>query len=253
MMLLIWQLLYPIITYNLIAEACFFFLELEDPLLIQGIAAAAATCLLLPFYLGRRKRMERNPEGGGEQPGRGRPAVGVYVFFFCVIGAASSILLNNLIFLTGLDLLLTDYEEVSDIIYSSPFLVQLSMSAVVIPVVEELIFRGMGYAALRTRYSVRVSMVVSAFLFGAFHGNLMQFIYAFAIGLILAWCYEAGGGLWAPVLAHGTANAVSVVFEYTGFEYFLDGPAFLLETVLAGLCLLAVIKGYNKRYRSLPE
>ena len=74
MMILIWQLLYPIITYNLIAEACFFFLELEDPLLIQGIAAAAATCLLLPFYLGRRKRMERNLGDGGEQPGRGRPA-----------------------------------------------------------------------------------------------------------------------------------------------------------------------------------
>lgn len=246
-MSLLWQLLYPIIIYNMFTVACAMILGPRDRLFSQGIAAAAAMLVLVPVYLRRRKEMPLQPAAGTGRIDGDSAGSRISWLPFLMAGAASGIFFNNLIVITGLDRLLTGYEEVSDIIYASPLWVQLSMSGLLIPATEEMIFRGLGYQALRTRYSAAVSMVVSAFLFGAFHGNLLQAVYAFAVGLVLAWCCEAGGGVWAAYLAHGAANIASILLQYMGIEDNLSGPAFLLETISAGLCLCLVIKGYTVR------
>lgn len=251
-MLLAWQLIYPILIYNILTIACVLILGERDPLLIQAVAAAAAAALLWPFYRSRRKREAcrsdgpeacRSDEPGGCPESGRRDKKGISALRFMLAGAAFSVFLNNLFVITGLDRLLTGYEEVSEIIYSSPIPAQFLAVGVVIPVVEELIFRGMGYAALRTRFSTAVSMFVSAALFGAFHENLPQLIYAFAAGLILAWCYEREGSLRASILAHCSANAASVALQFLGTEGMLAGVPLIPATVLAGACLWFAMRG----------
>lgn len=67
------------------------------------------------------------------------------------------------------------------------------------PVAEELLFRGL---ILRTLlpYGKRFAILTSAFLFGLFHGNVVQSPYAFCVGLILGYTaveYSIG---WSMVL-----------------------------------------------------
>lgn len=238
MLMLCWQLLYPVVVYNLVTAAVSLVPGLSDRLLGQGIAAAVTVLVLLPFYRGRRR------QAPVVRPDR-RPGPGP-VIRFLLIGASASLFLNNLIAITGLSRLQTGYKEVSEIIFSSPFAVQILASVAAIPVAEEMIFRGLGYATLRTRFSVKVSMLASAFLFGVFHGNLLQFLYAFAIGLILAWCYEAGGGLWASVLPHAAANLVSVVLQNAGAGDFRGGARVFAVTVLAGGCLWTAMRRQDR-------
>ena len=57
------------------------------------------------------------------------------------------------------------------------------------PISEELIFRGFVLRSLRP-YGKRFAILGSAFLFGLFHGNLLQTPYAFLVGLVLG--YVAG-------------------------------------------------------------
>lgn len=59
-------------------------------------------------------------------------------------------------------------------------------SAILAPVTEELIFRGFMLRTLRP-YGKRFAIFGSAFLFGLFHGNLLQTPYAFLMGLILGY------------------------------------------------------------------
>lgn len=253
-MLLLWRLVYPLLIYDAAVTGCFWLLPVSDPLLGQGVAAAMTVLILMPFYTGRRRRMRtgKAAEGrlkdgpAGSRDGSGRRIL-LSVFRFAVIGAASSVFLNNLINLSGLDRLLTGYEQVSDMIFGSPFRVQLLMSGILIPAAEEMIFRGLDYTALRARFSVTISMSVSSFLFGIFHGNPLQFVYAFAIGLILAWCYEEEDGLWAPVLVHVAANLVSIVLQNAAAEDYRTAASFWIETILAGACLWQAMKGYNYR------
>ena len=67
------------------------------------------------------------------------------------------------------------------------------------PISEELIFRGFVLRSLRP-YGKRFAILGSAFLFGLFHGNLLQTPYAFLVGLVLGYVaveYSVG---WSMVL-----------------------------------------------------
>ncbi len=83
----------------------------------------------------------------------------------------------------------------------------LLVGAVLVPFAEELLFRGVGYGALR-RYGVALATVVSAVLFGLAHGMNVVFPAAIVIGVITALLYERSRSIWPPVIAHAVNNAI---------------------------------------------
>ena len=67
------------------------------------------------------------------------------------------------------------------------------------PIAEEILFRGLVLRSLRP-YGKKFAIVVSAILFGLFHGNLLQAPFAFVVGLVLGYValeYHIG---WAMAL-----------------------------------------------------
>ena len=67
------------------------------------------------------------------------------------------------------------------------------------PIAEEIIFRGFIQRSLMP-YGKKLAIVGSAFLFGIFHGNLLQSPYAFLVGLVLGYVAAEYSILWAMVL-----------------------------------------------------
>lgn len=67
------------------------------------------------------------------------------------------------------------------------------------PIAEEILFRGL---VLRTLlpHGKRFAILLSAFLFGIFHGNLVQTPYAFCVGLVLGYVAVEYSMAWAMVL-----------------------------------------------------
>ena len=70
---------------------------------------------------------------------------------------------------------------------------------VLAPVSEELLCRGLVQRMLMP-YGKRLASVGSAFLFGIFHGNIIQAPYAFAVGLVLGYVAAEYSIAWAMVL-----------------------------------------------------
>ena len=103
------------------------------------------------------------------------------------------------------------YDNVSEMIYSGGIAVQIISTAVAAPIVEEFLFRGLIYNRLRERMKFVPAALVSALVFGALHGNAVQFLYAFIIGLLLAFVYEKFKTIVAPVIFHAGANLISVI------------------------------------------
>lgn len=114
------------------------------------------------------------------------------------------------------------------------------------PVTEELLFRGV---ILRTLLPCgkKFSIVASAFLFGMFHGNLVQAPFAFCVGLILGYVAVEYSAVWAMVL-HMFNNLVlgdmlprvlSLLPELLG--------NLLLGSAIIGMCLLAAAIAVWKR------
>lgn len=99
-------------------------------------------------------------------------------------------------------------DTVSDLT-SYPFIVQILLLAVIPPMVEEFIFRGIIYHSYR-KNGIMGAAVMSGLLFGAAHLNINQFCYAFVIGIVFALLVEATGSIWSSVLAHFAFNTYSI-------------------------------------------
>lgn len=67
------------------------------------------------------------------------------------------------------------------------------------PVFEEILFRGLILRALQP-YGKKFAVFASAFLFGIFHGNIVQSPFAFIVGLVLGYVTVEYSMLWAIVL-----------------------------------------------------
>lgn len=72
---------------------------------------------------------------------------------------------------------------------------------IVIPILEELIFRRLVIDST-SKYGFGAAIMISAFTFAVYHGNFTQFFYAFMLGLIFAYIYCNTGKLRYTVLLH---------------------------------------------------
>ena len=127
------------------------------------------------------------------------------------------------------------YEQVAGIQYSVSLPVGLVIYGVLTPFTEEVLFRGIIHNRIRKYFPLPVTVFAGALIFGCFHGNIVQMVYALLMGMALAIVYEAYGRyLAAPVLFHCGANAVVYLLS--------KGKAFSAEKmpVLYGVALLAV-------------
>ncbi|GJL68046.1 MAG: hypothetical protein NPIRA06_06810 [Nitrospirales bacterium] len=85
------------------------------------------------------------------------------------------------------------------------------------PFFEELIFRGILYTTLRTKFSFPLSMVASGLIFALAHGyGLIAFLTVFWSGLLWAWAYERTGSVIPGMVAHAINNGV-VVYSLVSF------------------------------------
>lgn len=86
------------------------------------------------------------------------------------------------------------------------------------PVAEELLFRGIIYGYLRKLFDVRTAIVASAILFGMYHGNMVQTLYATIMGYMIAYAYEYFGSFKVPLCMHIGFNLLSLFVDFTGVE-----------------------------------
>ncbi len=87
-------------------------------------------------------------------------------------------------------------------------------AVVVAPFVEESMFRGLIYNQLR-HYGRLFAIVISALLFALMHGNLMQFVTALFVGMLLAFIRERYGFAFS-ILMHISNNTFALFFNNYG-------------------------------------
>lgn len=80
---------------------------------------------------------------------------------------------------------------------------------IVVPIAEELLFRGFIFKGIRSSFSFPVTAIVVSILFAAAHGQLNVGLDVFSLSLVLCYLREKTGSLWPGILVHGLKNAVA--------------------------------------------
>lgn len=175
-----------------------------------------------------------------------------YFLYAGVIGLFGAKALNLLISYIG-----SGFPQIAKIYESAsyhgtlPFALGLVNYVLLTPIVEEIVFRWLFYGRVRRALGVKVAMICSALVFGIYHGNLVQAIYAFLMGLALCYFYEKSGSILSSIIFHACANFVIFALAYVpqnissalnslpGFVFWFLGTAVSVKLLL----------GYEKKYR----
>ncbi|MBX3739118.1 MAG: CPBP family intramembrane metalloprotease [Candidatus Didemnitutus sp.] len=100
---------------------------------------------------------------------------------------------------------------------SKPLLVTMMFVAcALVPINEELLFRGAIFRFCRQRFGRAAALLVSGVLFGALHGNWAGFLPLTVLGVGLAIAYQRTGDIRVSMIAHGLFNLNTLVIVLSG-------------------------------------
>lgn len=197
------------------------------PIITMAVAACTIPCFLLQF---------RNDIKYEKMIGIPTKAKAAFWKYSVLIGIAIAVGIGatNILTLSNVANYSKSYEETSAMLYSASFGLQLLGYGIVVPIAEELMFRGLLYKRLMYLGGKYNAMFISALVFGFYHGNLVQGIYGFIVGYIAVYIYDKYGSIWAPIFLHGVMNTISVIgTEYKLFNWiFHDAMRVAIVTVL---------------------
>ena len=146
-------------------------------------------------------------------------SVPVLVLFGCSLSYMLAIILTLLSQIDIFSKVFNNYEQMSEMIFGGSFVLTLLSVGIIGPIFEEILFRGLVFGELRKITKVKVALVLQALLFGIYHLNVVQGVYAFILGLIIGFVYYRSNSIIAPIIIHVSINSLSVIID----EFFSAG------------------------------
>lgn len=131
-------------------------------------------------------------------------------FNIIILGIGVTILL---LFLSSiLTRLFPEYSEVSNQLATSrESITQIIITIVLIPIYEEIFYRGIIFGYLRKNFNIIIAIVVQSLIFGFMHLNLVQGIYTFILGMVLALVYMYSESILGNISIHIIFNLLGIL------------------------------------------
>ena len=198
------------------------FLVLSSPVLLvmdsfglKGILPRIAATVLLQigtvFFLwlvSAKRKAGSFPRWDLKKEGFFKIALAVPVILLAYVPVHLSVVVAWRLCLVGLGIEAQMQEVLTEPLKEGgPSLLLVFASAVTaVPVLEEILFRGALYRALRENIGVLPGAFVSAAIFSLCHRNVAGFLPLLAFAVLLAFAYEWTGSLWASIFLHALFN-----------------------------------------------
>jgi CAAX protease family protein len=98
---------------------------------------------------------------------------------------------------------------------AAPFVANFVVVAGVAPFVEELTYRGLGFAAVRDAHGAAAAIVITALAFGLAHGLVEALPVLTIFGAILAWLRLRTDSVYPAMMLHALFNGIALIAAVT--------------------------------------
>jgi len=256
----IWNCLYPILIYflasfvvgvvatiimipkygtdtNLLTE------KLNSNIMLVTIfAQIIGIAFVLPIYLSIRKYFPKVKEKVSLK----------YVLFSAIsvigVGVISGFFANLIDYFLSRG----DLEQVNTMLMSGGILITFIPTVILAPIMEELMFRGIILNKLLSTTSKWPAILISSFLFGFIHLNLIQGLNAFVLGIILSLIFIKCRSIIPCILGHSLNNLLSIICSFiTLNNNFVDTPTTIIIQVVC-LVLSILPMYFFFKYKGVP-
>ena len=139
--------------------------------------------------------------------------------------------------------LLGDLSSGMSSLTSYPFWLALLVNAILIPILEEVVFRGYLFSRLGKAMPAVVAAVISSVVFGLCHGGLVWAIWAGITGLIICVVRVKSGSIIPGIVFHIIMNTYGMVVSYFPVLEKLTNTGMYILTAVGGILLAVYIVG----------
>ncbi|MBR4914541.1 MAG: CPBP family intramembrane metalloprotease [Clostridiales bacterium] len=139
--------------------------------------------------------------------------------------------------------LLGDLSSGMSSLTSYPFWLALLVNAILIPILEEVVFRGYLFSRLGKAMPAVVAAVISSVVFGLCHGGLVWAIWAGITGLIICVVRVKSGSIIPGIIFHIIMNTYGMVVSYFPVLEKLTNTGMYILTAAGGILLAVYIVG----------
>lgn len=141
-----------------------------------------------------------------------------------------------------------NYSSISNRINQSSSIIGVLFAITIVPVFEEIFFRGIIFGYLRKNYNIKLSIFIQALVFSIMHMNLIQGIYTFTSGIILALIYIKSKTIIAPIIVHIECNLFGILIWKTLFDWCKEAsPIYLFLGILSLIIGILRLKNSLKK------
>ncbi len=107
-------------------------------------------------------------------------------------------------------------------ICNNPLWYSILLMAVLPALVEEFAFRGIIYNGYKKSGNIKGAVFLTSLLFGCFHMNFNQFLYAFVMSIFMVLIYEATDSIFSTITIHALFNGFSTYMQYVQIRVMRD-------------------------------
>ena len=169
--------------------------------------------------------------------------------YLIILGCVGNIGLSRLLSLLPLDNIIGSYRDTQESLLAGRLVIQILSVSVLVPITEELVYRGLVCERIRRLLGDKIAVFMSAGMFAVFHFNLLQGIYAFIAGIVLGYVYLKYNNIVYCILLHGIANLTAVLVNYFSISGYINNHIVLyLVVMLAELAVTVIVA--EKIYKS---
>ena len=256
----VWDCIYPVVTYLLITSLAFLvpvvpgevdtllpMIDFSNAMILNSLAAIILIFIWFGIIYISKSGEKKEPI---KMAALFSTELKDYVFIGW-LGISLGICLSVAVSIFGISEQDEAFKQVNELIESQPFWLKIASVGIIIPIQEELMYRGLIYKNIEQRYDHIKAAVISSTVFAVMHMNLSQGIYAFLMGFVLAFIYQKTKNIYACITFHCSANMFAVFVSTNTVNEFLMENVLLIPAVL--LCMIVsayvIILYLHKEYR----
>ncbi len=165
-----------------------------------------------------------------------------YIVLLIMLGIGCQLLFSGLLSLLEplFPKVFAEYSQVIQNITSGNGIIVLILMTIVAPFTEELIFRGVIFQRANSYMAYLGANILQAVLFGLYHNNLIQGLYAAPLGFLLGMiCYKFKS-IIAPMFLHMIINISSLLLLLAPDNLFSYVLMLIAGGVIGGLALYLI-------------
>ncbi|HOQ17869.1 MAG TPA: type II CAAX endopeptidase family protein [Defluviitaleaceae bacterium] len=163
-----------------------------------------------------------------------------------IIGIALNLAVGLIISLTGAETYFPEHEEVINSIVGELAIQNIIVTAITAPLFEEILFRGLIFRQVKKSFPVAAAVIIQSILFALLHGNTLQMLYTFILGVSAALVCQWGDSLWNAIVLHIFYNGTSLILTIINMDFTLL-TALITMTISSVIYIAGMIICYKKR------